>query len=182
MLGIAIGLGMDAFAVSIATGVVLPRITFRHVFRLSFHFGLFQFMMPIIGWWAGSAIAARIEAVDHWIAFGLLAAVGGKMIKDSLSGQSSDQSRKDPTRRMSLVILSIATSIDALAIGLSLAMLRAEIIYPSIVIGFTAAAMTIVGITAGSKLGRRLGKRMELLGGLLLIAIGLRILISHLAG
>ena len=180
ILGIAVGLGMDAFAVAIAVGTRLERLCARPVFRLSFHFGLFQFLMPILGWFAGSRIQYLIESFDHWVAFGLLVFIGGKMVKESRSRDDGNVSMRDPTRKWSLVLLSIATSIDALAVGLGLAVLRVEIVYPSVVIGVVAAAMTMVGMVFGRQLGRRFGKRMELLGGLILIAIGIKIVADHL--
>jgi putative Mn2+ efflux pump MntP len=180
ILLIATGLAMDALAVAIATGVMLPKLTFRHFFRLSFHFGLFQFLMPIIGWMAGTTISSYIQAFDHWIAFGLLALIGGRMIQGSFSEDPQRAVVKDPTRKMSLVVLSTATSVDALAVGLSLAVLNVSILYPCVVIGVVAAIMTVLGLFFGSRLGRRFGKRMELIGGLVLIVIGLKILIGHL--
>jgi len=178
ILLIAVGLGMDAFAVALCTGATRSDIWFRPGFRLSFHFGLFQFMMPIIGWAAGTTFVRFIEGYDHWIAFGLLAYVGGKMIKESFE-EKRHEIGADPTRKWTLVMLAIATSIDALAVGLSLALLRVPILYPSLIIGVVAAGMTAAGLALGSRLGK-FGKRMELIGGLVLIGIGLRIVIEHL--
>lgn len=180
MLLMAVGLGMDAFAVALCAGATGRRIWFRPGFRLSFHFGLFQFIMPIIGWTAGTAFVRFIEAYDHWIAFGLLVYVGGKMIKESFDQGDREAEDVDPTRKGMLVMLAVATSIDALAVGLSLAILRVPILYPSIVIGLVAAAMTALGLALGCRLGGLVGKRMELIGGLVLVGIGARILISHL--
>lgn len=180
ILLIAIGLAMDAFAVALGVGTTRQDVWFRPGFRLSFHFGLFQFMMPIIGWAVGGTIVRFIADWDHWIAFALLLYVGSKMIKASLE-EGESHNDMDPTRRWMLVMLAIATSIDALAVGLSLAMLRVQILYPSIVIGIVAAAMTALGLALGKRLGTRFGKRMELVGGLVLIGIGLRVLISHLS-
>ncbi len=179
IFGIAVGLAMDAFAVAIAAGLALPVVTPRHVFRMAFHFGLFQFMMPIIGWAAGSRIAVHIAAYDHWVAFGLLSVLGIKMLREALC-DSAPGKIADPTRRWSLVTLSVATSIDALAVGLSMAFLGVSIWVPSVVIGLVAAALTAVGITFGSRLGKRFGKLAEVVGGLVLLAIGARILVSHL--
>jgi len=178
ILLIAVGLGMDAFSVALCTGATRRDIWFRPGFRLSFHFGLFQFMMPIIGWTAGTTIVRFIEGYDHWIAFGLLAYVGGKMIKESFDDKRQEIGA-DPTRKWTLVMLAVATSIDALAVGLSLALLKVPILYPSIIIGVVAAGMTAAGLALGCQLGR-FGKRMELIGGLVLIGIGLRIVIEHL--
>jgi putative Mn2+ efflux pump MntP len=180
ILGIAFGLAMDAFAVSIAVGSRLERLTLRRLFRLSFHFGLFQFLMPIIGWFAGLAIARAMHHYDHWIAFALLTYIGGKMIWESWKPDERRQSLSDPTRKWTLVLLSLATSIDAFAVGLSIALLNVAILFPSVIIGIVAAAMTAIGMTFGRTLGARFGKRMELLGGLILFAIGIRIVLAHL--
>jgi putative Mn2+ efflux pump MntP len=180
VLLIALGLAMDAFTVALGVGMTRETIWFRPGFRLSFHFGLFQFMMPIIGWLGGMTVARFIASWDHWIAFALLAYVGGKMVKESF-GHGQDHNESDPTRKWTLVMLAVATSIDALAVGLSLAMIKVDILYPSIVIGIVAAVMTALGLALGKRLGARFGKRMELMGGLILIGIGLRVVISHLA-
>ncbi len=125
LVGVSLALALDAFAVSTAAGIFLDRMTARHVFRISFHFGLFQFLMPVIGWAAGLSFARQIEHIDHWIAFGLLTAVGAKLIHGAR--QLSDHWSNDPTRGLLLVTLSIATSIDALAVGLSLWFLRISV-------------------------------------------------------
>ena len=179
VLLIALGLAMDAFAVALSVGTTRTDIWFRPGFRLAFHFGLFQFMMPVIGWAAGTTVVRFIESYDHWIAFGLLAYVGGKMIKESFE-EGDIQAGADPTRSWTLVMLAVATSIDALAVGLSLAMLQVHILYPSVVIGVVAAAMTALGLVLGRRLGVQFGKRMSLVGGLILIGIGLRVVVTHL--
>jgi putative Mn2+ efflux pump MntP len=182
LIGIAVGLSMDALAVAIGTSVVLRGVTPRQVFRLSFHFGLFQALMPILGWALGSLAAGYIRDYDHWVAFGLLIFVGGKAIYEALSGGDEDGAeRRDPTRGWSLLLLSVATSIDALAVGLTFAMLNIEVWYPALVIGFIAAALTLVGMLFGSWLGQRFGKVMEVVGGLVLIAIGVKILAGHIS-
>ncbi|MFA5027390.1 MAG: manganese efflux pump MntP family protein [Candidatus Methylomirabilota bacterium] len=175
---IALGLAMDAFAVSIAAGTLETTRGFRPTFRLAFHFGLFQFLMPVIGWFAGMRIAASVEAVDHWIAFGLLAFVGIRMIRSALDPEPGPQA--DPSRGMLLVTLSVATSIDAMAIGFTLAMLRVDIWYPSAVIGLITGLLCALGVRLGERLGARFGRRMSVAGGVVLILIGLRILVSHL--
>ena len=160
------------------TEIVLIAGAPRQVFRLSFHFGLFQGVMPVLGWLAGFGLVRYIEAVDHWIAFGLLAFVGIRMIRSGASG--SDELKYDPSRGWSLVTLSVATSIDAFAVGLSLAMLQVEIWYPCMVIGLITAALSVIGIFLGRILGSMAGRWMEVAGGCLLILIGIRILFSHL--
>ena len=180
-LAIALGLAMDAFAVSITVGLAVAPVTPRHVFRLAFHFGLFQFLMPILGWLAGTQLATYVEAYDHWVAFGLLGFVGAKMLWESQNHHEGAE-RSDPTRGIMLVTLSVATSIDALAVGLSTAFLQVSVWFPAVVIGLVAATLTSVGISFGSKLGRRAGRWAEVLGGCLLLWIGARILLMHLGG
>jgi len=181
ILILALALAMDAFAVAITVGVVLPRLSFRPTFRLSWHFGLFQLLMPIIGWAAGMSVRNWIAHFDHWIAFGLLATIGAKMIYESFKNQSPAD-RADPTRGWSLVLLSVATSIDALAVGFSIALLGVSIWLPCLIIGLVAGLLTIIGLHLGRQLGKRFGRIMEIIGGLILIAIGIKILIQHLTG
>lgn len=182
LLGIALGLAMDAFAVAIGAGLQLCQVTRRQTFRLAWHFGLFQAFMPILGWLAGLTLVAYIAPVDHWIAFGLLAFIGGKMIHETFGRPEEQADACDPTKGWRLVMLSIATSIDALAVGLSLAILGIDIWYPALVIGVVAGTLTVVGLELGARFGALLGRRMEVVGGLILIAIGVKILIEHLTG
>jgi len=172
---IAVGLAMDAAAVSLAAAASGFAKDGRAVFRLAFHFGLFQFIMPVIGWFLGVGFVSYLKAFDHWIAFGLLVFVGGRMI---LSGMDSSENplKTDPSRGMTMVMLSIATSIDALAIGLSLAMLEVNIWYPSVIIGIITGCLSLLAIGIGKRLGVLFGKRMEIVGGLILVFIGSRIL------
>ena len=176
---ISFGLAMDAFAVSIGAGTSGFMNNKRAKFRISFHFGLFQFLMPIIGWFGGSRVQHLIKAWDHWIALALLVFVGLRMIRSGLSSESESFSQ-DPSKGTNLVLLSIATSIDALAIGLSLAILQVEIWCPSVLIGLITGALSLIGISLGKRLGDKLGKRMEVLGGVILIGIGIKIVIDHL--
>ncbi|WP_460168405.1 manganese efflux pump MntP [Thermostilla marina] len=180
MLALAVALAMDALAVSVAVGLRLGEITSRHVFRIAFHFGLFQALMPIIGWSVGSSMASRLEAVDHWIAFALLVGIGGKMFWESRSDDEPEDTA-DPTRGWSLVVLSIATSIDALAVGFTLALLNESVWVPAVVIGLVAAGLSWAGIGFGARIGRRWSRVADLAGGTILILIGTRILLSHLA-
>lgn len=179
IFGIAVGLAMDALAVSIATGLVVPKVTGRRVFRMSFHFALFQFLMPIIGWSAGRVISGFIAAYDHWAAFGLLSVIGGKLLWEAFSNHEPER-KGDPTRGWRLLLLSIATSIDALAVGLSMAFLRIPILIPSFIIGVVTATLTTLGLCFAGKIGRRFGIYADVAGGLVLLAIGARILVSHL--
>ncbi len=181
IFAIAVALAMDAFAVSIVTGVNLKNVSFRQTFRLSWHFGLFQAMMPVIGWFAGLSVRIHIERYDHWIAFGLLAFVGIHMIKEAFDPDTSEKRKKDHTKGITLVILSIATSIDALAVGFSLSLLGVSIWTPAIVIGIVAGIFTIIGLQIGEKIGsaKQLSRYAETIGGAVLIAIGLNILHEH---
>jgi putative Mn2+ efflux pump MntP len=176
---IAISLAMDAFAVSLGVGTTGRANHARPVFRLAFHLGLFQGLFTFLGWLAGSNIATLISGVDHWIALGLLSIVGGRMIRSGLD-QHADSDRVDPSRGLSLVIVSVATSIDAMAVGLSLGMLQAKILSASLIIGIVTFGLSLFGMLTGNRLGLRFGKRMEVLGGLLLIGIGGRILLTHI--
>ena len=181
LLLIAIGLSMDACAVCIGAGASGLARDRRATFRLSFHFGLFQFMMPVIGWYLGIKVAPLISTFDHWIAFALLAFVGSKMILEGASGdEDTERFAKDPSRGWSLVMLSVATSIDALAVGLSIAMLNIDIWYPGIVIGIVTASLSVLGVRMGRKLGAHFGHGMEIAGGIILNLIGIKIVISHL--
>lgn len=182
ILLIAVALAVDAFAVALATGICLPRVTFRHTFRLAWHFGLFQAGMNIIGWAAGLTVRALIERFDHWLAFVLLALVGGRMIYEAVwVDDGAEKCEKDPTRGNSLVMLSVATSIDALAVGLSFSVLKISVWYPAFIIGVVATVLTAAGIHLGRLVGAasRLGKNVEIGGGLVLIGIGVRILHEH---
>jgi len=181
LTGLALALAMDAFAVALGTGAVLSRLTGRHLFRLGFHFGLFQALMPVIGWLAGLTVIQWVEAWDHWIAFSLLAIIGGRMIYEAFSDEEKTDDR-DPTKGLSLVLLSIATSIDALAVGFSLSVIGVSIWMPALVIGLVAGVLTIAGMLLGGRIGDRWGSRVEIFGGLVLIAIGAKILIEHLSG
>jgi manganese efflux pump family protein len=177
LLVIAVALAMDAFAVAIVTGLTLKALTNRHLFRLAFHFGLFQAGMLAAGWYAGSVIHSLIGASDHWIAFILLALVGGNIIRGSFAESPSPAA--DPTSGWQLVMLSLATSIDALAVGLSLALLGSSITAAALAVGLTAAAFTVTGMMLGRRIGQLWGRRVELLAGIILIAIGLRIVWEH---
>jgi putative Mn2+ efflux pump MntP len=181
-LGLALGLAMDALAVSVAVGLQLGTLTGRHVFRLAFHFGLFQFLMPVLGWLAGMTVASYISGYDHWVAFALLAFVGGRMLWEARPGAKEAAAPGDPTRGWMLMTLSVATSLDALAVGLSLAFLRISVWVPSVVIGVVCAALTALGIGFGSRIGRRFGRWPAAVGGLVLLGIGIKILAGHGVG
>jgi manganese efflux pump family protein len=175
---LSIGLAMDAFAVSISTGLNRQPSPLQ-IIRLSSAFGFFQFAMPLIGWFVGRQVSLYVGAFDHWIAFGLLLFVGGKMLYESRS-KRSEEDKTDPTRGAMLLVLSLATSIDALSVGLSLAFLQVSILVPSMIIGVITFALSAVGAGFGSRIGRRWGVWAEVAGGCVLILIGVRILVSHL--
>jgi manganese efflux pump family protein len=177
LLGIAVGLAMDAFAVSIAAGLAVNSVTPRHVFRIGFHFGLFQFMMPVIGWLAGAQLAAYFGDYDHWVAFALLAYVGGRMLCEAYREKKAEEAGRDPTRGLMLVTLSIATSLDALAVGVSMAFLGVSVWIPAVVIGIVTATLSAVGISFGGRIGPRWERWAEAAGGIVLILIGLKILV-----
>jgi putative Mn2+ efflux pump MntP len=179
ILVMAVGLAMDCFAVSLGIGTTGYANNPRALFRLSYHFGLFQALMPVLGWLVGTQISGLVSSFDHWIAFGLLAFVGVRMIRSGLDAEGESHT-KDPSRGGTMVMLSVATSIDAFAIGLTLAMLQVDILYPSVVIGVVTGILSLIGLLLGGRLGAAFGKRMEVIGGVLLIFIGLRVLLSHL--
>jgi putative Mn2+ efflux pump MntP len=176
---VSIGLAMDAFAVSLGVGTTGTASDARSIFRLSFHFGLFQGLMTLLGWLAGRSIAKYINAFDHWIAFILLLFVGAHMIKEGFEKHEKARTG-NPSKGAYMVILSIATSIDALAVGLSMAFTSTPIILSCVFIGFITAGLSYFGLNAGGRLGEKFGKRMEVLCGLILIGIGVRILVEHI--
>jgi putative Mn2+ efflux pump MntP len=178
ILLIAVGLAMDAFAVSVAAGASRTVERLRPTLRLAFHLGLFQALMPILGWFAGSRVAGALTAVDHWLAFILLAIVGGRMVRSGLSTDTGVV-QPDPSRGLTMVVVSLATSLDAFAIGLSLAMIGVEIWQPAAIIGIVTAVLSFAGIRFGAALGVRFGRGMEIVGGLVLVLIGLRIVAQH---
>ncbi len=180
VLLIAVSMAMDAFAVCLVAGSLNRATGGRSAFRLSFHFGLFQFIMPVVGWLAGKTLEPLIRNYDHWLALGLLAFVGIRMIVSALQGEEAQPA--DPSRGWTLVALSVAVSIDALAVGLSLGVLGISVWYPAIIIGIVTGLLSLLGLRIGQRFGSRLGKPVEIIGGLVLIGIGVRIVISHLMG
>jgi manganese efflux pump family protein len=176
---LAVGLGVDAFSVAIGIGAANTKRSWGPMLRLSAAFGLFQFMMPLVGWLAGLTVVNFIDGFDHWIAFALLAYVGGKMIWEGLEKESNEK-KADQTRGLPLLLLSIATSIDALAVGFSFSILKLPILFPATIIGVVCFIMTAVGMVFGKVLARIFGKKVEIFGGIVLIAIGVKILMDHL--
>lgn len=182
ILGISIGLSMDAFTVAISYGCSSNKIQIKHKLLISFSFGIFQALMPVLGWTAGKMFAGLISDYDHWIAFALLSYIGIKMIIDGLknSYENSCSTNMHVMDLKKLLILSIATSIDALAVGISLSLLGYDIFFPTIIIGITTFIFSYTGITLGCTLQGLFGKKVEILGGFILIIIGLKIILEHI--
>ncbi len=179
---IAVGLAMDAFAVSLDAGAAGRARDRRAAFRLSFHFGLFQALMPIVGWAAARTFASTVAGWTHWIAFALLALIGGRALIEGIRGSDAPLGSGDPSKGFRMVTLSVAVSIDALAAGVSFAMLGIVVWIPAAVIGVITAAMTLVGLGIGARVGAALGHRAAILGGLILVGIGVKILLQGLLG
>jgi manganese efflux pump family protein len=179
IVAIAVGLSMDALAVSVANGFMIRQLRFRHAFRIAFFFGFFQFFMPIIGWAAGRYFNPFIGGFDHWIAFGLLLFTGVKMIVESRSLDPACESRSCvhfPT----LLLMSVATSIDALAVGISFAVLEVGILEPVLIIGALTFVVCIAGIYVGNRIGHLFENALEIAGGVIIIGTGIKILLEHL--
>ncbi len=186
VIGIAFGLSLDAFTVALTNSIVIKDLHFKHGFRMAVSFGFFQFVMPIIGWAAGMTFSSYIKRIDHWIAFALLAFVGGRMMWNGLpikrkETYHSDDEKKDCRNLLTLFLLSIATSIDALAIGLSFAMISVEIVLPSIMIGVITFMVSMIGYGIGKKIGKIVRIELDILGGIVLLGIGVKILVDHLS-
>ena len=175
---IAIGLSMDAFAVSIGKGLSVAKSKLSYYLKVGLWFGGFQALMPLIGYLLGTSFADAVADFDHWIAFALLAIIGGNMIKEAVGNEEDEETNADFSIK-ALFVLAVATSIDALAAGVSFAFLKTDIISSSIIIGITTFLFSIVGFKIGNIFGNRYKKRAELIGGVILITIGLKILIEH---
>lgn len=178
---IAVGVSMDAFAVSIAKGLATQRVHPRHYASVAFWFGGFQALMPLIGYFAGYNFSSAVESFDHWIAFVLLSIIGGKMLYDTFSGGDDEEDADSDFRFKTMLLLAIATSIDALAIGVSLAFLKVNIWSAVTFIGTTTALFSALGLRLGNILGYRYKRKAEITGGVVLILIGLKILLEHIA-
>lgn len=183
LLAIAVALAMDAFAVAVATGICLRQARTSQTLRMALAFGVFQAAMPVAGWILGLTVRDYIESYDHWAAFGLLALVGGKMIYEALKGEDAGEqcSPKDPTKGFQLIVLAVATSIDALAVGLSFSVLNEPIWFPALVIGVVCFAITALGVRIGCMAGHvsAVSRYAEIVGGVTLIGIGVKILLEH---
>jgi len=176
---IAFGLAMDAFAVSITSGITIKNLKINHALTIAAFFGSFQAFMPLIGWLAGLSLTDYISGIDHWIAFGLLAFIGCKMIYESTRIESAHK-ETNPLNFHVLLLLSIATSIDALAVGVSFAFLQIAIATPIIIIGTITFALSFLGVFIGDKSGHLFENKIEIAGGIVLFAIGIKILLEHL--
>lgn len=181
---IGVGLSMDAFAVAICKGLGMSRINWRHAAVIALFFGGFQALMPLVGWALGTQFADLITPVDHWIAFALLAIIGGKMLYEALrgdddeaAGASAEGERLDVKE---LVMLAVATSIDALAVGITFAFLGVNIVEACALIGVTTFVLSFVGVAVGNQFGARFEKPATIVGGIVLILIGVKILLEHL--
>ena len=177
---IALSLSVDCFAVSISGSASMKTLSAPQILRASFSFGLFQAIMPALGWLAGRTVVELVANYDHWVVFCLLAAVGGKMIWDAIRSGNDREKDIDITKGWLLLTLSLATSIDALTIGLSFAFLEVDIVLACSVIGIVAFAASITGFVLSKKLGELVGTKAEIIGGIVLIIIGFRILLSHI--
>ena len=181
LLGLSVGLAMDAFAVAVAAGMAIDDVTPRHVFRLAFHFGLFQFLMPIAGWFIGEPCGSVRQRLRQ-MAGVCVAGLRGR--QDAVGGPRKEeppQNRRpvnDPTRGLNLLTLSVATSLDALAVGMSMAFLGVSVWFPSAVIGVVTATLTTIGITFGSRIGSRWGHWADIAGGVVLILLGFKVLLG----
>ena len=180
---IGVGLSMDAFAVAICQGLSMTRIKWGHALTVGLYFGGFQALMPFIGWMLGSQFAGRIQQYDHWIAFILLVLIGGNMIREALSGDEEDAAQAEMDLRLDhkkLFLMAIATSIDALAIGVTFAFLETAILPAIGIIGCTTFCISVAGVAVGCWFGARYKKRAEITGGAILVLLGVRILLEHL--
>lgn len=180
VLIIGIGLAMDAFSVSVTDGIVIKNPKPQEAAKIALFFGAFQFLMPCAGYILGSAFAKYITAFDHWIAFVLLAFIGGKMLFEALCEKDDVEEIKNPLSFTTLLVLAVATSIDALAVGVTFATVGTSILSASAVIGVVTFFISFAGVYIGSKCGNLLGNKAEIAGGLVLIGIGVKILIEHL--
>jgi len=176
---IAVGLSMDAFAVSITLGLSVQKLTLKHYLLPGIYFGIFQALMPLIGYFAGTLFAEKIQEFDHWVAFGLLAIIGGNMIRESFS-KDEEKSDTDKFTFISLLLLAIATSIDALAVGVTFSLFKINIYAAIAIIGLITFCISIFGVKIGNLFGMKFKSKAELVGGIVLVALGIKILIEHL--
>ena len=177
---IGVGLAMDAFAVAICKGLKMKKIDYKYTALVALFFGGFQALMPLIGWLLGVQFESYIVSIDHWIAFALLSFIGGNMIKESREGDEDEEEGEITYDLKELFMLAVATSIDALAVGITFAFLRVDIVSSILIIGVTTFFISIVGVAIGNRFGAKYKSKAEFAGGLILIFIGLKILLEHL--
>jgi len=177
---LALGLAADAFAVSISSGLKIKHMKVNKALKIALFFGCFQAFMPLLGWWAGISLSYFLSAVDHWIAFGILGALGGRMIYESISDKNTED-KFNPLDTYTLITLSLATSLDALAVGLGLALIKTAVGPTIATIGFITFFLSFIGVFIGHKFGYLFHNKIEIVGGLILIFIGSKILMEHLA-
>ena len=175
---IAVALAMDALAVSIASGIILKKSKLKHAVRIALFFGIFQLFMPLIGAFAGTFIKDFMSRFDHWIIFVILTAIGGKMIYEAFK-LKEDVEKFDPTNLKTLIFLSIATSIDALAVGVFLSLLSGNIFFAVSIIGIVTFILCFIGVLIGDFVGHFFEEKIEALGGIILVGIGIKILLEH---
>lgn len=178
----ALALAMDAFAVSVSSGIQIPNTKMRHGVKIGLYFGFFQCLMPIIGWAAGQTFAKYIDMYDHYVAFILLAFIGARMVKGAFGEDDSKMDARNPLDTKILFLLAIATSIDALAVGISFALINVNIWLSSAMIGIITFFVCFAGVMIGKKIGCLFRKKAEIAGGIVLIIIGLKILVEGIAG
>ena len=178
ILLISIGLAMDAFAVSVCKGLAMKKMSWKKAIIIGLYFGIFQAVMPVIGYFLGTTFERFITNVDHWVAFILLVGIGINMVKEAFDKES--ENRNDNVDMKTMLVLSIATSIDALAIGITFACLKIHIVMPVITIGLITFIISVIGVKIGNRFGDKYGKKAEIMGGVILILLGIKILLEHL--
>ena len=178
---IGVGLSADAFSVSVCKGLNMRKLNIGHAYIIALFFGGFQAIMPLIGYLLGTSFSEYIEAFDHWIAFGLLVFIGGKMVIEAIKEKDEDEEEKTDVLKMGeLTVLAVATSIDALAVGITFAFLKVNILFSILIIGVTTFALSLGGVLLGNRFGAKYKNKAEIAGGAILILIGLKILLEHL--
>ena len=178
---IGVGLSADAFSVAVCKGLNMRKLNLKHAYIIALFFGVFQAVMPLIGYFLGTSFSSYIESFDHWIAFALLAFIGGKMIVEVIREKDDEaEEQTDVLKIGELTVMAVATSIDALAVGITFAFLKVNILFSVILIGVTTFALSLLGVIIGNKFGAKYESKAELAGGIILVLIGVKILMEHL--
>ena len=178
---IGVGLSADAFSVAVCKGLNMRKLNLKHAYIIALFFGVFQAVMPLIGYFLGTSFSGYIESFDHWIAFALLAFIGGKMIVEVIREKDDEaEEQTDVLKIGELTVMAVATSIDALAVGITFAFLKVNILFSVILIGVTTFALSLLGVIIGNKFGAKYKSKAELAGGIILVLIGVKILMEHL--